>query len=155
MLLHLAAHAADTAFGYDVAFVEQDHLVRDQVDLVQDVAGDHQVAAGLRLFLDTADTSVWDRWLPTGIFHGVTTNPLLLERAGQRCTLDNLASLADRAASLGAREIHLQTWGEDSNGMVERGRRLAALATARLAVAVKVPGTGDGFRAARELEDEE
>jgi len=38
--------------------------------------------------------------------------------------------------------------------MVERGRRLAALATARLAVAVKVPGTGDGFRAARELKAE-
>ena len=34
---------------------------------------------GLRLSLDTADRNAWARWLPTGLFHGVTTNPMILE----------------------------------------------------------------------------
>ena len=51
----------------------------------------------LRLFLDSADPDQWERWLPLGVFHGVTTNPFLLERVGQRCTPANLAALGDRA----------------------------------------------------------
>ena len=43
-----------------------------------------------RIFLDTADTAEWDDLLPTGIFHGVTTNPTLLERVNwvqcNKCT---------------------------------------------------------------------
>ncbi|WP_267901108.1 hypothetical protein [Dulcicalothrix desertica] len=31
---------------------------------------------GIRLFLDTADTQQWEHWLPTGLFYGVTTNPM-------------------------------------------------------------------------------
>ena len=33
----------------------------------------------LRYFLDTADEAEWSELLPLGIFHGVTTNPTLLE----------------------------------------------------------------------------
>lgn len=35
-----------------------------------------------RFFLDTADIEEWDRFLPTGIFYGITTNPTILERDG-------------------------------------------------------------------------
>ncbi|MCP4572262.1 MAG: transaldolase [bacterium] len=106
--------------------------------------------AGPRLYLDSADPDAWAEYLPTGIYHGVTTNPLLLERSGQRCTVGNLADLAAQAAALGAMEIHLQTWGEDAVEMADRGARLAAI-DAGLAVAVKVPATGEGFLAAGEL----
>ncbi|MEZ4386842.1 MAG: transaldolase family protein [Candidatus Krumholzibacteriia bacterium] len=102
----------------------------------------------LRLFLDSADVDQWDRWLPLGVFHGVTTNPLLLDRAGQACTYDNLARLGGRAFDLGAREIHLQAWGDDPDELVACGRRLATLAPQ---VAVKVPATDTGLRAARRL----
>lgn len=105
----------------------------------------------LRLFLDSADPADWERWLPTGIFHGVTTNPVLLERAGQKCTVDNLATLAARAGDLGAREIHLQTWGPDPEAMFERGSMLAYLSKPHLAVAVKVPVTEGGLAVARRL----
>jgi transaldolase len=105
---------------------------------------------GPRLYLDSADPEAWAEHLPTGVFHGVTTNPLLLERAGQRCSVGNLADLAARAAALGAAEIHLQTWGEDPVEMADRGARLAAI-DAGLAVAVKVPATPGGFLAADEL----
>ena len=102
----------------------------------------------LRLYLDSADPVAWERWLPLGAFHGVTTNPVLLERAGQPCTYDNLALLGARAFELGAREIHLQAWGDDEDSLVACGRRLATLAPE---VAVKVPATGMGVRAARRL----
>jgi len=105
---------------------------------------------GPRLYLDSADPDTWEEHLPTKVFHGVTTNPLLLERSGQPCTERNLADLAARAGDLGAREIHLQTWGGTVAVQVARGRRLAALADG-IAVAVKVPATPDGFRVAGEL----
>jgi hypothetical protein len=41
----LAAHRADRALGDHRAAVDHDHPVRDQVDLVQDVARDDDVAA--------------------------------------------------------------------------------------------------------------
>ena len=41
----------------------------------------------LRLFLDSADPKAWQQWLASGLFHGVTTNPTLLRRAAQPCTL--------------------------------------------------------------------
>jgi len=111
--------------------------------------------AGPRLYLDSADTAAWERLLPTGIFHGVTTNPLLLERAGVPCETGRLAQLAERAASLGMREIHLQTWGDDEDAMVDTGRRIADAArnaaTGALTVLLKVPATADGFRAAARL----
>jgi hypothetical protein len=37
-----------------------------------------------RLFLDTADVAEYSNHLPLGIFHGVTSNPTLLELAGVR-----------------------------------------------------------------------
>ncbi len=110
-------------------------------------------AAGPRLYLDSADPAAWTELLPLGCFHGVTTNPLLLERAGQECSVANLKLLAGRARDLGAREIHLQTWGRDAGEMAGRGRELAALADG-LTVAVKVPATVAGFRAARDLVDD-
>jgi len=108
---------------------------------------------GLRLFLDSADPSEWARFLPLGIFYGVTTNPLLLERAGQACTLDNLRQLAAAAADLGSREIQLQTWGESPEQMVNTGIKLAGFAQSGLRTVIKIPATDEGFRAARVLKD--
>jgi transaldolase len=103
----------------------------------------------LRLLLDSADPSEWDRWLPSGLFQGVTTNPTLLRRAGQSCSLPHLARLSERAATLGCREIHLQTWGEDEASQLEHGRHLAALDPQR--VFVKVPITRGGAAVAATL----
>jgi transaldolase len=104
----------------------------------------------LRLFLDSADTSAWTRLLPLGFCHGVTTNPLLLERAGEACTVVNLRRLARAAGELGAREIHLQTWGATADELAARGADLAADGPG-VAVVVKVPATAAGFAAARRL----
>jgi transaldolase len=106
---------------------------------------------GLRLYLDSADTAQWQRLLPLGMFHGVTTNPLLLERAGQPCTLENLKNLAQTASDLHCREIHLQTWGENAAAFVACGVELAKMATPSMEIALKLPATPEGFLAASEL----
>jgi transaldolase len=108
---------------------------------------------GLRLFLDSADPVDWQRFLPSGAFHGVTTNPLLLERAGQACTLKNLERLTRAAGDLGALEIHLQTWGDSPEEMVHIGSQLALLEGVGLNVAVKVPATEMGLAVARQLRE--
>jgi transaldolase len=99
----------------------------------------------LRLFLDTADPEAWEQWLPSGLFHGVTTNPTLLRRAGQPCTLASLQALSARALELGARELHLQAWGD----LAGCGAALAAIAPGR--IWVKLPITRSGAEAARQL----
>ncbi|HEY9879796.1 MAG TPA: transaldolase family protein [Leptolyngbyaceae cyanobacterium] len=105
-------------------------------------------AANLRLCLDTADTAQWQKWASTGLFYGVTTNPLLLERSQVPCTLQSLARLAEKALHLGMQEVQLQTWGESVELMVSTGKALAAIAPQ---VVVKVPITSAGTEAAAHL----
>jgi transaldolase len=103
----------------------------------------------LRLLLDSADPAAWAEWLPSGLFRGVTTNPTLLRRAGQPCTLEHLALLTARAMDFGVQELHLQAWGSD---LLACGRALFALAPGR--IWVKLPITRAGAAAARSLIDE-
>ncbi len=108
-------------------------------------------APGLRLFLDSAEPREWERFLPLGVFYGVTTNPLLLQRAGQACTLKNMATLSGQAAKLVFRELQMQVWGDTSDEMCESGRQLAQLAAPGMEVVIKVPATEDGYQVARRL----
>lgn len=109
---------------------------------------------GPLLFLDSAEPEAWERLLPMGLFHGVTTNPLLLERSGQACTVENLARLAGRASALGAREIQLQTWGASAAEMIDCGTRLAEVAHGKLDVVIKVPATATGWKVAARLREQ-
>lgn len=98
-----------------------------------------------RLFLDTADISEWEALLPTGVFHGVTTNPILLERAGQPCTVDNLNSIAVKALQM-TDEFMCQAWGPTAEDMVTCGMELSKPARDR--IVIKVPVTMEGVKAA-------
>ncbi|MEY2645127.1 MAG: hypothetical protein RLZZ611_1776 [Cyanobacteriota bacterium] len=100
----------------------------------------------LRLLLDSADPAAWRQWLPTGLFHGVTTNPTLLKRAGRPCDLSSLRALSQEALALGVQELHLQAWGSD---LLSCGRALADLAPER--IWIKLPLTAAGLEAARGL----
>jgi len=104
---------------------------------------------GSRFFLDTADVAEWEALLPLGMFHGVTTNPTLLERAGVACTVEACRQLAVTAGALGVEEIMFQAWGATTEAMVDQGLRLASIEPAR--VTVKVPVTAAGTAAAAEL----
>ncbi len=107
--------------------------------------------SGLQLYLDSADPDDWQRFLPWGVFRGVTTNPVLLERAGQACTLDNLEKLTRQAIDCGCGEIHLQTWGTSTEEMISTGSQLALMAGLGIAVLVKVPATETGLIVAEKL----
>lgn len=101
-----------------------------------------------RLFLDTANVSEWDELLPTGIFHGVTTNPILLERAGQPCTIENLHSMARKALEM-TDEFMCQAWGATAQDMMQCGMALSQPARDR--IVIKVPVTMEGVQAASML----
>lgn len=102
----------------------------------------------LRFYLDTADTQQWKTWLPSGIFYGVTSNPLLLERANQPCTLPNLTDLARQAFDFDLQEVQIQTWGSSVAELVERAEAIAAIDNR---IIVKVPVTQMGTTAAAQL----
>lgn len=100
-----------------------------------------------RLFLDTADKVVWQELLPLGIFHGVTTNPTLLERADEPCTTKHLHNLAQIALSIpGCHEFMCQAWGSSAPEMYKIGMELSKPDRSR--IVVKVPVTKEGTKAA-------
>jgi len=103
-----------------------------------------------RLFLDTAVESEWEALLPIGIFHGITTNPTLLERAGHECTIPAVLSLAKRALNMvGCDEFMCQAWGISSEDMYNVGMQLSEIDRER--VVIKVPVTFEGTKAASKL----
>lgn len=110
-----------------------------------------EAKAKLRLYIDSSDRADWERFLPTGLFYGVTTNPKLLYQMGMPCTVENLAGLAETAFGLGAEEIHLQVWGGELAAMLAVGRELTAIDER---VSVKVPITEAGVLVARQLIEE-
>jgi transaldolase len=106
---------------------------------------------GLRFFLDTADAKAWAEWLPLGLFHGVTTNPILLQAAGVPCRLQALSGLVAEAFRLGASEVQVQTFGRTRALYVEHGRAIAGFDPR---VVVKIPTTVEGTAAAAVLAGE-
>jgi transaldolase len=102
----------------------------------------------LRLFIDSVEIGDWERYLPTGLFYGVTTNPKLLAHSGFEFNVDQLGKLAKSAFELGANEIHLQVWGRETEKMLEIGRKLGAIDQR---VMVKVPINLPGILCARQM----
>lgn len=103
----------------------------------------------MTLYLDSADRAALGPLLETGLFAGITTNPLLLHRAG--LTQRDLPALHDWAVGVGARTVFLQTIGADVSALVVDGRRLRSLSNH---VVVKVPATSAGLTASRILIEE-
>ncbi len=103
-----------------------------------------------RLFLDTAVESEWNSLIPLGIFHGITTNPTLLERAGHVCSVPDVQALALRALSMtNCDEFMCQSWGRTSDQMYANGLALSEVDRQR--IVVKVPVTSEGTIAASKL----
>jgi transaldolase len=102
----------------------------------------HAVGAP-RLYVDSADTERVGALLRSGLVHGVTTNPTILERHGHRAA--DLPELYRRWVEEGAREVFFQAWGEDAAELRACAERIAGLGER---VAVKIPATPDGFAAA-------
>ncbi|GFR49423.1 hypothetical protein Agub_g11480 [Astrephomene gubernaculifera] len=105
----------------------------------------------LRLYIDSANVTQWELWLSTNMFYGITTNPVILEKDGQRCTLSNLSRLCRIGAELGAQEMQFQAWGESTQNMVSVALDIFGMNPEL--VVVKLPCTLEGFQAAALLRE--
>jgi transaldolase len=104
----------------------------------------------MRLYIDSAEVTRIGPLMKTGVFHGVTTNPLILKQAG--VAMKQLAPFADRVFALGVKELFLQSWGEDAPSLHAHGRMLAGVSDK---VVVKLPATREGLEAAALLARED
>ena len=101
----------------------------------------------MHIFIDSAEVQTIEQALKTGYVYGVTTNPTLLQRANVH--IQQVPSLAQQIIELGARELHLQVYAEDSTGMLQDAARLVEIDPKR--VVIKIPATPAGFSAAAQL----
>jgi|TARA_B100001113_G_scaffold312287_1_gene276658 transaldolase len=99
----------------------------------------------MKIFLDTADTSLIKKHFATGLIDGVTTNPTLIMKSG-RNPLDVYQELKD----LGVKDISMEVVG-NADEMIEEGKKLAV--TFGKCCTVKVPCSLDGLTACKELSD--
>ena len=99
----------------------------------------------MKIFLDTADTSIIQKHFATGLIDGITTNPTLIKKSG-RDPLEVYQELKD----LGIKDISMEVVG-DANEMIQEGKGLYD--TFGDCCTVKVPCSPDGLRACKELSD--
>lgn len=100
----------------------------------------------MRLFLDSANLSRVQPLLKTGVFYGVTTNPLILKESG--LPIAELPSFTQAVLQAGARAVFLQAWGCQTENLYQCGRFLASIDGR---VVVKLPATQEGLSAASRL----
>ena len=99
----------------------------------------------MKIFLDTADTSIIQKHFATGLIDGITTNPTLIKKSG-RDPLEVYQELKD----LGVKDISMEVVG-DADEMINEGKGLYD--TFGDCCTVKVPCSPDGLRACKELSD--
>jgi transaldolase len=99
------------------------------------------------LFLDSADEGVWVDLMPTGLFRGITTNPLLAQRAGLHYPQIDWFKKAARARDLGAQELHGQVFGPVESYVDWIGTLYDAGRSAGIRTVAKVPLTESAIRA--------
>jgi transaldolase len=99
-----------------------------------------------QLFLDTASITSWEEHIPLGIFYGITTNPVLLERANEKCDMNNLKRLSRIALDdMKMNCFMLQTWGHEKDQLISIALALQEMSDR---IVVKVPLTKEGIKAA-------
>ncbi len=100
----------------------------------------------MRFFIDTAEISEIEALLPSGLVDGVTTNPSLIAKSGQKIT-DVIAEICKIVEG----PVSAEVTATQADKMVEEGRYLAEIADN---VAIKLPLTYDGLVACNTLSQE-
>jgi transaldolase len=101
----------------------------------------------MTLYLDTADRAAWADLMPTGLFHGITTNPLLASRAGLDYPRIDWSAMATQARDLGAVELHAQVAGPVEGYVDWAGALYEAGRAAGIETVVKIPLVEAAIRA--------
>ena len=103
----------------------------------------------MKFFRDTADLSEIEEVASWGALAGVTTNPSLYARTGGK--LEDFEGHLKKICDLVDGPVSGEVTAEDRDGMVEQGRKLAALADNMV---VKIPVCVEGLAATRTLSSE-
>ena len=100
----------------------------------------------MKIFLDTANIQEIQEGIRLGMVDGVTTNPSLIAREGR-----GFEEIVREILAAVEGPVSLEVLSLESGGMVEEGRKLAALGTN---VVVKVPLTAEGLKATKVFSQE-
>ncbi len=100
----------------------------------------------MKIFLDTADTDVIEKYFSTGLVDGVTTNPTLIMKSGK-----NPEDVYQKIKDIGVQDISMEVVGSDLE-MYDKGIRLyekfGDVAT------IKVPCTREGLIVCKRLSEQ-
>lgn len=99
----------------------------------------------LKIFLDTFDMESWRTFMPSGLFHGITTNPLLAQRAGLDYSSIDWGNVVEIASSLGAKELHVQLPDTSEEALAFASHRAKDAQAYQLKIVIKVPLTAEGM----------
>ncbi len=99
----------------------------------------------MALYLDSFNFADWHELMPSNVFHGITTNPLLAKRAGLLYGDIEWHAVIERAAECGAKELHIQVPHTDASVIDFVAARKAEAAHANLTIVIKIPLTDAGI----------
>ena len=101
----------------------------------------------MKIFLDTADVDLIEKYYGTGLIDGVTTNPTLIKKSGQ-----DPEEVYRQIALLGVDDISMEIVTDDSYEFLKEGRKLkekfGEITT------IKVPCTPEGLKGCKLLSKE-
>ncbi|MGE0616048.1 MAG: fructose-6-phosphate aldolase [Bacteriovoracia bacterium] len=95
----------------------------------------------MKIFIDSAELKEIEAAAKTGLIDGVTTNPSLVAKSGMK-----FEDLLRRICELVDGPISAEVTALDAPGMIEQGRKLAAM---NRNIVVKIPLTFEGLKAAK------
>ena len=102
----------------------------------------------MKIFLDTADVDLLEKYYGTGLIDGVTTNPTLIKKSGR-----DPAQVYKELAIIGVDDISMEIVTDDYFEFLQEGRRLhekfGEITT------IKAPCTPQGLRGCKLLSDED
>ena len=89
--------------------------------------------------------------MPSGLFYGITTNPILAERAGLSYSSINWSSIMAVADELSVKEFHVQIPSCDETAISFAAQRKDDAENFNLKFVIKVPLTKEGLRLVPEM----
>ena len=105
----------------------------------------------MKLYLDSFDVESWKEWMPSGLFYGITTNPILAERAGLFYPSINWSSKMALAEKLNVKEFHIQLPSCDETAISFAAQRKEEAQNFNFNFVVKVPLTKEGVKLVPEM----
>lgn len=98
----------------------------------------------MKIFLDTANIEDIKKYSRYGFIHGITTNPALMAKEGNRNVKDVILEIAEYVDG----PINVEVISTNADGMVEEAEKISKM---HKNVVVKIPAVRDGFKALGEL----